>query len=102
LGGTLEGDRGVTSVISPCTFLHGFAAFREELARRVLATDVVDPSGGRPRIDVTFMRLGAAAVGSMAGTPAEFIRRKHHVPHGSQDFNVHVIDTGPVVFAQAG
>jgi streptogramin lyase len=48
------------------------------------------------------MRLGAAAVGSMAGTPAEFIRRKHHVQHGSQDFNVHVIDTGPVVFAQAG
>jgi hypothetical protein len=76
-----------------------FAAFREEFAPWVLTT--VD-RGGRPRIDETFMRLGAAAVGSMAGTWAEFIRRKHHLQPGNDDFNVNVIDPGPIVFAQAG
>jgi hypothetical protein len=30
------------------------------------------------------------------------MRRKHHVQHGSDDFSVNVIGTGPIVFAQAG
>lgn len=89
-GGTLKGDR-----VSPTSsrLVHSstemppepkrFAAFRQEFARRVLTTDLVD-RGGRPLIGVTFMRLGAAAVGSIAGMPAEFIRRKHHVQHGGE------------------
>jgi hypothetical protein len=56
-----------------------FAAFREEFARRVLTMDVIDHSDGRARIEVTFMPLGEAAVGTLAATPVELIRHKHHV-----------------------
>ena len=34
------------------------SAFREEFVRRILAMDLIDHSGGRPRSDVTFMPLG--------------------------------------------
>jgi AraC-like DNA-binding protein len=75
-----------------------FAAFREEFARRVLMMDVIDHSDGRPRIDVTFMPLGEAAVGTLAATPVEFIRQKHHLKDRSDGFILQIIDTGPVRF----
>jgi hypothetical protein len=43
-----------------------FSMFREEFARQKLALDVIDHSGGRPRIDVTYLPLGAAGVFSLA------------------------------------
>ena len=39
-----------------------------------LALDVVDQSGGRPRIDVTYLPLGAVGVCSLVATPAVFVR----------------------------
>jgi AraC-like DNA-binding protein len=79
-----------------------FSAFREEFARRVLMMDVIDHSGGRPRIDLTFMPLGSAAVGALVATPAEFVRHKHHVKDGNDDFRLNVVDTGSIQFEQAG
>jgi AraC-like DNA-binding protein len=75
-----------------------FAAFREEFARRVLMMDVIDHSGGRPRIDVTFMPLGAVAVGTLAATPAEFIRHKHHLKDRSDGFILQIVEAGPIRF----
>jgi AraC-like DNA-binding protein len=79
-----------------------FAAFREEFARRVLWMDVIDHSDGRPRIDVTFMPLGEAAVGTFAATPVEFIRQKHHLNDRSDGFILQIVETGPVQFSHAG
>ncbi len=76
-----------------------FAAFREEFARRVLMMDVIDHSDGRPRIDVTFMPLGEVAVGTLAATPAEFIRHKHHVKDRSDGFILQFIERGPIHLA---
>ena len=76
-----------------------FSAFREEFARRVLMMDVIDHSDGRPRIDVTFMPLGEVAVGTLAATPAEFIRHKHHVKDRSDGFILQFIERGPIHFA---
>ena len=79
-----------------------FSAFREEFARRVLAMDVVNHSAGRPRLDLTFMPLGPAAVGTLVGTSAEFIREKHHLKDGSDDFRINFAGNGPIRFAHAG
>jgi AraC-like DNA-binding protein len=79
-----------------------FAAFREEFARRVLAMDVVDYSTGRPRFDIAFMQLGAAGVGTLNGTSGEFIREKHHLKDGSDDFRINIAETAPIRFAHAG
>ena len=79
-----------------------FSAFREEFARRVLTMDVVDYSAGRPRLDMTFMPLGPAAVGTLVGTSAEFIRERHHLKDGSDDFRLNFADNGPIRFAHAG
>jgi AraC-like DNA-binding protein len=76
-----------------------FSAFREEFARRVLKMDVIDHSDGCPRIDVTFMPLGEAAVGTLAATPVEFIRHKHHLKDRSDGFVLQFIESGPVRFA---
>jgi AraC-like DNA-binding protein len=76
-----------------------FSAFREEFARRVLLMDVIDHSDGRPRIDVTFMPLGEAAVGTLAATPVEFVRHKHHLKDRSDGFILEIIESGPVHFA---
>jgi len=62
------------------------SAFREDLARQVLTMDVVDHSGGRPRIDVTYMGLGQAAACSLVATPAEFIRDRRHIKDGTDNF----------------
>src|SRR5947209_13655257 len=79
-----------------------FSAFREEFARRVLMMDVIDHSDGGPRIDVTFMPLGEASVGTLAATPVEFIRHKHPVKDRSDGFVLQIIETGPVHFTHVG
>ncbi len=76
-----------------------FSAFREEFARRVLMMDVIDHSDGGPRIDVTFMPLGEVAVGTLAATPAEFIRHKHHVRDRSDGFILQFVERGPIHLA---
>jgi AraC-like DNA-binding protein len=79
-----------------------FAAFREEFARKVLTMDVVDHSGGRPHADLTLLPLGPVVVGALVCTPAEFIRDKHHVKDGSDDFILEIIETGPIQFDHVG
>jgi AraC-like DNA-binding protein len=79
-----------------------FSAFREEFVRRILTMDVIDHSGGRPRADLTFMPLGPVAVGTLVSAPAEFIRHKHHLKDGSDDFLLEIIETGPIQFTHAG
>src|SRR5262252_5893537 len=79
-----------------------FSTLREAFARQNLALDVIDHSGGRPRIDVTYLPLGAVGVCSIVATPAEFIRHKHHLKNSSDDFGLNIVKTGPVQFANAG
>ena len=79
------------------------STLREEFARQNLALDVIDHSGGRPRIDVTYWPLGAVGVCSLAAaTPAEFIRHKHHLKNSRDGFGLNIVKTGPVQFANAG
>jgi AraC-like DNA-binding protein len=79
-----------------------FSTFREEFARLNLALDVIDHSGGRPRIEVTHLSLGAVGVCSLVATPAEFIREKHHLKNSRDQFGLNIVKTGPVQFANAG
>jgi AraC-like DNA-binding protein len=79
-----------------------FSTFREEFARQILSLDVIDHSGGRPRIDVTYLPLGGVGVCSLVATPAEFVRHKHHLKNGCEQFGLHIVETGPVQFANAG
>ncbi|WP_342733220.1 AraC family transcriptional regulator [Bradyrhizobium sp. B117] len=79
-----------------------FSAFREEFARLNLALDVIDHSGGRPRIDVTYLSLGAVGVCSIVTTPVEFIRHKHHLKDSRDQFGLNIVEAGPVQFANAG
>jgi AraC-like DNA-binding protein len=79
-----------------------FSTFREEFARLNLALDVIDHSGGRPRIDVTYFPLGAVGVCRLVTTPAEFIRHKHHLKNSSDHFGLNIVEAGPVQFENAG
>lgn len=79
-----------------------FSTFREEFARQNLALDVIDHSGGRPRIDVTYLPLGAVGVCSLVATPAEFIRHQHHLKNSRDHFGLNIVQTGPVQFENAG
>ena len=79
-----------------------FSTLREAFARQNLALDVIDHGGGRPRIDVTYLPLGAVGVCSIVATPAEFIRDKHHLKNSSDDFGLNIVKTGPVQWANAG
>lgn len=79
-----------------------FSELREEFARQNLALDVIDHSGGRPRIDVTYLPLGAVGVCSLATTPAEFIRHKHHLKNCHDQFGLNIVKAGPVQFSNAG
>jgi AraC-like DNA-binding protein len=79
-----------------------FSTFREEFARQNLALDVIDYSGGRPRIDVTYLPLGGVGVCSLVATPAEFVRHKHHLKNSCDQFGLNIVETGPVQFANAG
>jgi AraC-like DNA-binding protein len=64
--------------------------------------DVVDHSFGRPRIEVTSVPLGAVAAGTLAATPAEFIRHKHHLKDGRDSFLLGIVTTGGIQFTHAG
>ena len=79
-----------------------FSTFREEFARQNLALDVIDHSGGRPRIDVTYLPLGGVGVCSLVATPAEFVRHKHHLKDSCDKFGLNIVENGPVQFANAG
>ncbi|MGY4573414.1 helix-turn-helix domain-containing protein [Bradyrhizobium sp. USDA 3256] len=79
-----------------------FSTFREEFARLNLALDVIDHSGGRPRIDVTFLSLGAVGVCHLVATPVEFIRHRHHLKDSREQFGLNLVEAGPVQFANAG
>jgi AraC-like DNA-binding protein len=79
-----------------------FSTFREEFARLNLALDVIDHSGGRPRIDVTYLPLGAVGVCRLDTAPAEFIRHKHHLKNSSDHFGLNIVEAGPVQFENAG
>jgi AraC-like DNA-binding protein len=78
------------------------AAFREEFARQILKMDVVDLSGGRPRIDITFLELGPVAVGGLFTTPSDWIRDAHCVNDGRGDFQVGLLAHGSTHLRQAG
>ncbi|WFU34070.1 AraC family transcriptional regulator [Bradyrhizobium brasilense] len=79
-----------------------FSTFRDEFARLNLALDVIDHSGGRPRIDVTYLSLGAVGVCHLVTTPVEFIRHKHHLKDSREQFGLNVVEAGPVQFTNAG
>jgi AraC-like DNA-binding protein len=78
------------------------STLREEFARQNLALDVIDHSGGRPRIDVSYLPLGAVGVCSVAATPVEFIRHSHHLKDSRDQFGLNIVGAGPVQFATAG
>jgi AraC-like DNA-binding protein len=78
------------------------SAFREEFARQVLSMDVVDLSGGKPRIDIVFLKLGPVAVGGTVATACEFIRNAHQTKDGVNDFQLLVVGRGPARAHQAG
>ena len=78
------------------------STFREEFARLNLALDVIDHSGGRPRIDVTYLPLGAVGVCRLVTAPAEFIRHQHHLKNSCDQFGLNIVETGPIQFANAG
>ncbi len=77
-------------------------AFREQFARKVLTMDVVDHSGGKPRIDLTALKLGPVSVGSVRGTACEFIREAQHVKDGTGDLQLLLVGQGPVHARQVG
>jgi hypothetical protein len=79
-----------------------FSAFREEFARQILTMDVADLSGGHPRFELSFLGLGAAAVGALIATPAEFVRLNHHLQDGTDDFLFEIIENGPIRASHAG
>jgi hypothetical protein len=42
------------------------------------------------------------AAGTLVSAPAEFIRHKHHLKDGSDDFLLEIIEAGPIQFTHAG
>ncbi|WP_143198457.1 AraC family transcriptional regulator [Bradyrhizobium sp. AS23.2] len=78
------------------------STFREEFAGLNLALDVIDHSGGRPRIDITYLPLGTVGVCSIITTPVEFIRHKHHLKDSREQFGLNIVEVGPVQFENAG
>jgi len=56
--------------------------------------DVIDRRGSRPRVDLTFMPLGPVVLGTLAATPIEFVRQKHHAKNGKDDFSFGITATG--------
>jgi AraC-like DNA-binding protein len=78
-----------------------FSAF-QEFARRIMLTDVIDHSGGRPRIDLTFMALGPVSAAILVSTPAEFTRHANQVKDGNDDLMLTIVETGAVQYAHAG
>jgi AraC-like DNA-binding protein len=78
------------------------SAFREGLARQVLTMDVVDHSGGRPRVDISYMALGQVAACALVATPTELVRDKRHIKDGTDDFFLTIVEAGPLHVWHAG
>jgi AraC-like DNA-binding protein len=80
-----------------------FSAFREEYVRQRLAMDMIDRSGGCPRMEASVMPLGPVDFISFDMTPAEFIREKRHLKGARGDtFTLVVVRSGRFHFEQAG
>jgi AraC-like DNA-binding protein len=79
-----------------------FSAFQEEFAQQILKMDVIDHSGQCPGIEVAIMPLGRSAAGTVSATPAEFIRRNHHLKDCNDDFRLTIIAKGAFRFSHAG
>jgi AraC-like DNA-binding protein len=78
------------------------SAFREEYARRDLNIDVAPVGSGKPRMDITLLKLGPVGVGRLAGNAVEVIRDAHHVKDGHGDFSLTLLTQGPLRSLQAG
>jgi AraC-like DNA-binding protein len=79
-----------------------FSAFREEFAQQILKMDFIDRGAGCPRVEVAFMPLGPVAAGAGSCTPAEFIRRNHHLKDCNDDFRLDIVAKGPLELSHAG
>ena len=79
-----------------------FSAFREEFAQQILKMDFIDRGAGCPRVEVAFMPLGPVAAGAGSCTPAEFIRRNHHLKDCNDDFRLDIVTKGPLQLSHAG
>jgi AraC-like DNA-binding protein len=79
-----------------------FTAFREEFAQQILKMDFVDRGARRPRVEVAFVPLGTVAAGAGSCTPAEFIRRNHHLKDCNDDFRLDIVAKGPLQLSHAG
>src|SRR5215467_527689 len=44
----------------------------------------------------------AVAVGTLASRPGEFVRYKHHMKDGTDDFRLEFIEAGPIQITHAG
>jgi len=68
-----------------------------------MAMDMIDHSGGRPRVAVSVLPLGPADFISFDATPVEFIREKRHLNGVRGDtFTLAVVRSGRLHFEQAG
>jgi len=79
-----------------------FSAFQEEFAQQILKMDFIDRDARCPRVEVAFMTLGPVAAGAGSCTPAEFIRRNHHLKDCNDDFRLEIVAKGPLQLSHAG
>src|SRR5215475_8178383 len=79
------------------------AAFRDDFARRVMAMDIIDHSGGgQPRVDITRLSFGRVAVHAVSGTSTEFIRENGHAKGGRDDLVLCIVEAGSMHVWHAG
>ena len=79
------------------------AACREDFARRVMAMDIIDHSGGgQPRVEITRLSFGQIAVHAVSGTSTEFIRENGHAKDGRDDLVLCIVEAGPMHVWHAG
>jgi hypothetical protein len=79
-----------------------FSAFQEEFAQQILKMDFIDRDARCPRVEVAFMTLGPVAAGAGSCTPAELIRRNHHLKDCNDDFRLEIVAKGPLQLSHAG
>src|SRR5262249_31885281 len=80
-----------------------FAASCEDFARRVMAMDIIDHSGGgQPRVDITRLSFRQVAVHAVSGTSTEFIRENGHAKDGRDDLVLCIVEAGPMHVWHAG
>src|SRR5215468_11565160 len=80
-----------------------FAAFHEDFARRVMAMDIIDHSGGgQSRVDITRLSFGQVAVHAVSATSTEFIRENGYAKDGRDDLVLCIVEAGPMHVWHAG